>query len=420
MEKRRDSKGRVLHDGESQRPDGRYMYRYTNNFGKRCTIYSWRLVSTDQIKEGQKDSPALRDQEKQIRKDIDDGIKTEDARGVTVDDLYIRFMDTRRDLRNGTREIYRSSYNRYIKPTMGHIAVANIKSSTIKKAYQAMLSEMGVSASTVFLTHCLVNQLFKCAVDDALIRSNPALNACSSLKKTVGKTITTKEPLTLEQQTAFVNYIYRPHAHCKLANLFSVLLGTGMRIGEALGLRWCDCDFDEGVIHINHTLSYHMGNDGRYVPQINPPKSKSGTRDIPMFDDVKVALLREREVVHKGGKYASIDGYTGFVFLNSAGNVHNYSRVYRSLKDIVASYNKKERKETQRDGRTPCYLPKISPHIFRHTFCTRMCENNINIKVLQDIMGHEDIKMTLGVYAKATEDKKKEELRSLNGCIKIL
>ncbi len=75
-EKRRDSKGRVLRNGESQRSDGKYMFRYTDGTGERHTVYSWKLVSTDKLKEGQRDSQALRDMEKRILKDLDDSIIT--------------------------------------------------------------------------------------------------------------------------------------------------------------------------------------------------------------------------------------------------------------------------------------------------------------------------------------------------------
>ena len=87
-EKRRDSKGRVLRNGESQRSDGKYMFRYTDSTGERHTVYSWKLVSTDKLKEGQRDSQALRDMEKRILKDLDDSIKTRDAEHTTVDDLF--------------------------------------------------------------------------------------------------------------------------------------------------------------------------------------------------------------------------------------------------------------------------------------------------------------------------------------------
>ena len=110
MEKRRDNKGRVLRNGEVQRPDGKYMFRYTDSSGVRRTVYSWKLVSTDKVKDGQRDSQSLREKEKLIFKDLDDKIRTNDAENTTVDDLYRQFVDIRKDLKESTRCCYNDIY----------------------------------------------------------------------------------------------------------------------------------------------------------------------------------------------------------------------------------------------------------------------------------------------------------------------
>ena len=204
-----------------------------------------------------------------------------------------------------------------------------------------------------------------------------------------------------------------------MANLFTVLLGTGMRIGEALGLRWCDCDFEEGIIHVTHALLYKQGEDGNYRYRVSAPKTEAGYREIPMFDDVKAALQREREKRHTVRKKFVVDGYSDFIFLNNNGQVYTQSFIYDTIQGITTSYNKAEYARAREENRQPCYLPKISAHILRHTFCTRMCESGINIKVLQDVMGHRNIRTTMETYAKAFRDKKVEAVRALNGAFKI-
>ena len=221
-EKRRDSKGRVLRNGESQRSDGKYMFRYTDGTGERHTVYSWKLVSTDKLKEGQRDSQALRDMEKRILKDLDDSIKTRDAEHTTVDDLFDQFMDIRKDLRESSRCCYNDIYRKHIKPVIGHRPIGRVKPTEIQKLYQIMVSESGVNPTTAQKAHSIIYQLFENAVMDNIIRVNPAC----------------REPLTVEQQEIFIGYIYASEKYSGMANLFTVLLGTGMRIGEALGLRW--------------------------------------------------------------------------------------------------------------------------------------------------------------------------------------
>lgn len=418
-EKRRDNKGRILRNGEVQRPDGKYMFRYTDSSGKRRAVYSWKLVSTDKLKEGQRGSQSLRDKEKHILKDIDDDIKTNDAEQTTVDNLYEQFMDIRQDLKESSRCCYNDIYKKHIKPVLGDKPIGRVKPTEIQKLYQTMVNETGVSPTTAQKAHSILYQIFENAVIDNIIRTNPASNAFHSFRQTTTLAPASKTPLTAKQQAAFIDYIYSSHKYSRLANLFTVLLGTGMRIGEALGLRWCDCDFEEGIIHVTHALLYKRGETSGYRYRISSPKTEAGFREIPMLDDVKTALQRERKKRHKDEKEFTVDGYSGFIFLNNNGQVYTQAFIYDAIQGIVTSYNKEEYVNALQENRQPCYLPKISAHILRHTFCTRMCENGVNIKILQDIMGHRNIRTTMEVYSKAMRDKKVEAMQALNGAFKI-
>lgn len=419
MEKRRDNKGRILRNGEVQRPDGKYMFRYTDGTGKRRAVYSWKLVNTDKLKEGQRGSQSLRDKEKRILKDLDDKIKTNDAEHTTVDDLFNQFMDIRKDLKESTRCCYNDIYNKHIKPSFGGKPIGKIKPTEIQKLYQTMVSDSGVNPTTAQKAHSIIYQIFENAVIDNIIRVNPASNAFRNFRKTAELSPACREPLTIEQQAIFIDYIYSSRQYGRLANLFTVLLGTGMRIGEALGLRWCDCDFEDGIIHVTHTLMYKRGEDGNYRYRVSSPKTEAGNREIPMLDDVKNALLREQKKKRTPKKKFVVDGYTDFIFLNSNGQVYTQAFIYDAIQGIITSYNKEEYAQAHKENRQPNFLPKISAHILRHTFCTRMCESNINIKVLQDIMGHRNIRTTMETYAKAMRDKKVETIQALNGAFKI-
>ena len=137
-----------------------------------------------------------------------------------------------------------------------------------------------------------------------------------------------------------------------------------------------------------------------------------------MLDEVKAALLREKSKPKVKRNFV-VGGYKGFVFLNSAGQVYTNAFLYDAIQGIVETYNREELANSIVEDRQPVYLPKISAHIFRHTFCTRMCEQNINVKILQDIMGHRNIRTTMEVYARATREKKQDAIRELNGKFKI-
>lgn len=169
--------------------------------------------------------------------------------------------------------------------------------------------------------------------------------------------------------------------------LITTMLGTGCRIGEILGLRWKDCDFEQNIISINHTLIYRKFTDEPCHYAITTPKTKSGERNIPMLADVKETLKTEyRQQLEDGFKESVINGYSGFVFK---------SRYNTVLDRIIKACNTQEEQAAKKERRKPELLPHFSCHNHRHTFCTRFCENETNPKIIQEIMGHADITTTM-------------------------
>ena len=418
MSDRRDRKGRILRPGESQRADGQYMYRYTDALGDRRTVYSWTLVSTDKVPKGKRSKIALRDMEKQIVRDVDDGIV---QNTLTVAQAYQNMMEIRVDLRTTTKSNYNLIFNTMIAPKLGNRTLASLRHSTIEKFYLSLARERGYSASTILVAHNIVYLICERAVEDNIIRSNPAANAFGVISKSdVARPPVKREALTVEQQTSFVNYVYGTKATERYGNLFTVLLGTGMRIGEALGLRVCDCDFEANMIRVTHSLVYKQPDGEGYRYMILRPKTPSGYRTIPMMAEVKTALLREINEHRNNTQPAfEVDGYTDFIFLNQRGKGMRASRLCEVLKQIQHDHNCVEKMRAIEENRQPILLPHISPHVLRHTFCTRLCEQGQNIKVIQDVMGHKHSATTLDVYAHATDDIKAASFAQLDGKIKL-
>lgn len=417
-QKRKDNKGRVLRNGEVQRPDGKYMFRYTDLDGKRRTIYSWKLVDTDRLPEGKRGTIALRDMEKQIQRDQEDGIGA--AGGTTVNDLFKSLMSLRIDLTTTTRCNYLGLYNKHIRPVLGNKKIQNVRFSDIQRLYVEMIERQNLSAATVQAVHAVMYQVFETAVQDHILRVNPAANALKTLKKTHDFEAKKRHALTEDEQEMLISFVYGSREYNRWGHLFTVLLGTGMRIGEALGLRWCDCDFNKELISVNHALLYKTSETGGYEYRISKPKTKAGNRVIPMFADVKEALLKEYgNQRHSLQKLFSVDGYTGFVFLNGHGKVFTPGHVFETMRNITDSYNKIETAKAKKEKREPKLLPKFSAHILRHTFCTRMCENEANIKVIQEVMGHKSSKTTMDVYNEAMEARKVASFQGLEGKIKL-
>lgn len=148
--------------------------------------------------------------------------------------------------------------------------------------------------------------------------------------------------------------------------------------------------------------------------------TKAGIRIIPMLDEVFDAFLEEYQYQKVIGFCTDeIDGYSGFVFCTGDGKVYLPNAINRTIRSICADYNKEEESKAKEENRDPVLLPKFSCHILRHTFCTRFCENETNLKVIQEIMGHADISTTMDVYAEATQEKKKESMTSLQSALLV-
>ena len=139
-----------------------------------------------------------------------------------------------------------------------------------------------------------------------------------------------------------------------------------------------------------------------------------------MLSEVKEALKAEWEKQKIIGFNESVvDGFTGFIFQNRFGEPLSPHNVNRTIDRICKSYIEDETVLADREGREPLLIRHFSSHNLRHTFCTRFCENENNIKVIQEIMGHADIETTLNIYAEATKEKKKEAFANLEGKIHI-
>lgn len=416
--RRKDSKGRNLRSGESQMPDGRYRYRYQDRNGRKQVVYSWRLVSTDKAPAGKRDGLSLREKVAAIAADQRDGIDSRAADKLTIADMFSRHLDSKRDLKESTLFLYRDTFKRYIAEELGNMKLSAVKYSDMKRFYNS-LADAGLSVATIGLVDKILHPIFDLAIRDGIIRTNPTSGIMREIKKGSKEDDRKRHALTLDEQTAFIDFLTGSNLYRHWLPLFTFLLGTGCRVGEAIGLRWEDCDIKNGTISINHILIYKPLR-GKHEFHISTPKTAKGCRTIPMLSEVKRALLQARMEQMRAGIFpAEIDGYTGFIFTSSSGIPLIPTNINAAIKRIYTAYNQQETEQAQRERRDPLLIRPFTAHDLRHTFCTRFCENETNIKVIQEIMGHSDIKITMDIYAEATEQKKREVMTSLEGKLKI-
>lgn len=405
---RKDSRGYALRNGECQRSDGRYSYSYTDKNRKRHTVYASDLVE-------------LRKKEQKIRRDLEDGLDPQRAERVTVNQIYDSYIKQKYDLKPSTRANYIYTYDHYVRESFGKRRAATIRFTDVKEYYYNLLTQEGFSPATVDNIHTQLHPAFQMAVREGVLRVNPASGALTEIKKSHVWVKTKRKSLTVAEQKAFMNYLFENHQYQGWKPVITVLIGTGMRIGECLGLRWQDLDFENRSISVNHNLVHRRYDEEGGCFHISTPKTEAGTRTIPMIQEVYDAFLEEYQIQQITGFCTQeIEGYSGFVFASSDGTVTIPSEVNRMIHTVTAEYNKEETANAKKERREPLLLPDFSAHHLRHTFCTRLCENETNLKVIQSIMGHKDIQTTMDIYADCTDEKKKEVLSNMEDKIFVI
>ena len=293
------------------------------------------------------------------------------------------------------------------------VAILATPTRSVEKYAKEILA-LGIN--TVDSVHTLLHPVFQMAVRDEIIRSNPSDRVMADLKKKLGRHIGVRRALTIEQQRAFLDFI-KDDDYARWRNLFVVMFGTGMRVGELIGLRWEDIDLDEESIEVNHNVTYYPRVEGSHKCEfdVSLPKTPAGIRTIPMLPQVREAFIREKEQQELLGISceSEVKGMKGFIFCNRFGKLHNPATINREIKRLVTNHNAMEEVKAAREHREPIMIPAFSNHIARHTFCARLCEQDVNVKVIQSVMGHKDIQTTLDIYAEVTNGKKQKVFRQL-------
>ena len=399
-EKRKDFKGRILKDGESQRPDGRYCFKYKNISGKYAYVYAWKLTSTDKTPNGKREDICLRDKEKLIAENLRKGIDSAKAK-TTLNELFEKSLEKKKKkgLKPSTENQYRGSYEKYVKPTIGGMYVKDIDSEVIISFYENLLINQGIKGRTVEIINSYLAGAFDIAKRNKKILENPTKDAIDEVKSEFDFSKKKRHSLSKAEEKAFINFVKTSATYNHWYNLFVCLLRTGCRLNELLALTIEDVDFTKRIIKIEKSFSYYKGNDKKTRLHILTPKSKTSIRTIPMYSDVakaiKAELIRQTE---NGLNTTSIDGVQGFIFTNKRGSVYHQPSVFTAIDRITKAYNAQEEERAKKENREPLLLPHFSAHTFRHTFASRFAENCKNPKVLQQILGHSNINITFDVY----------------------
>ena len=305
----------------------------------------------------------------------------------------------------------------FVRPVIGSKRISTLKKSDIKKYYNYLVDERNLKPSTIDNIHTVLHQVLQIAVDDDFIRNNPSDNVLRELKKAHCFQSEKRRALTKPEQELFLNFLKTHPVYEHWYPVFAVMIGTGLRVGEVTGLRWCDIDMESGMIDVNHTLVYYdhrtEGSKSGCYFNVNTTKTPASMRQVPMLGFVREAFEQEKQKQEDLGLHCevTIDGYTDFIFINRFGQAQHQATLNKAIRRIIRDCNDEQFLHSDEPD---VLLPHFSCHSLRHTFTTRMCEAGVNIKVIQDALGHSDISTTLNIYADVTKEMKAAEFKGLD------
>lgn len=369
-----------------RRADGLWVAQYAGEEGRRQYIYSrTRSGAVDALRSRRADSPS-------------DALRS--------GDWFERWLDTyiKPSVRQRTYVAYSGEIRRHIIPALGRIPLCELDTASLQQFLNDMLSSRedgragGYARSTVSHVRTRLISSLGMAVDQGLIAKNPARGLRMPPPERAEKTV-----FTPTQQRQFEQAVRRTlDAHPNNMALL-LMLGTGLRAGEALGLRLCDIDLDARSLSVRRTVGrVSIPGEGCAPFAVGEPKTRLSRRTLPLTDrliadlrefiDRRAALISASEQswrLRAGFDPRWLD--EGALFITTRGGLLDAPNLRRALAAIEQS-----------EG-----LPRVGLHGLRHTFATRWVENGLDIKSLSELLGHSDAALTLNIYTHSLPEQKR-------------
>ena len=384
---------RNLRTGETQRPDGLYVFSYVDRRGKQKHVYSWRLEESDYTPEGKREKPALRTLEAKIKCDL----KDIDVQYMTVIDLVEKYIHIKaKSVRPATRTNHRFVVNVLKKDEYNNFCgrfIETVKTSMAKEFLQRLQLD-GRGYSTIQSIRGVLRPAFQLALENDWIKKNPFE---FKLLDIVVDDSVKGEAISPDQQRKYLEFIHNDKHFSKYYDAINIMFKTGLRISEFCGLTISDINFKEKKLTVCRQL--HRSSDMTYF--IGQPKTANGSRVLPLTDNVLASFQNLINNRTKPKREPIIKGVSGFLCLDKNDMPMVALHWEKYFQHILAKYNKTYKEE----------LPKITPHICRHTYCTNMAKAGINPVYLAYLMGHRDKEITLNVYTTINENNSFDAIR---------
>lgn len=368
-------KGKELGRGIGQRKDGIYYGAFMNRFGKREYVYE-RSISKLQ---------------KKLREAIynNDRMLNVVKKDTILNDFFDVWIETMTShCRSTTIRTYKTQYAQ-VRDMLGFRKMQQINNFAVQEALNSL-----PTVSSKRHVRALLSNIFKCAIQNDLMIRNP----------TLGIKIREDETENNEKQVlsdSDVKLLLDTIGDNQFRIIVVLGLGTGMRIGEILGLTWDCVDFDNNMISVEKTLTY-LPNNGNAIYEFHNPKTKNGTRKIPMSKDVKLALLKQKMWSNKvNTHFDPKPGFEDLVVKTKTNQPIHETNVRKTIQYYIRKIN---------EANPGTNFKYFTPHCMRHTFATNCIEKGMKPKVLQKILGHGSLQMTMDLYCHVREKTMTDEM----------
>lgn len=364
----KDLKGKELGVGINQQKNGLYSARYTDKFGNRRQkrfkkLQECRQWLADEIY-------------------IDEHSNLNQSHNMIVDAWFDYWIEIKkRTVRPNTVRNYTERYERNIKHVIGKLPLKEVQTIHCQKIFLDMADE-DYRSTTIYQTRIALYNMLEFAKECGVIIENPCKK---SVKSDIGKPTEKKEALTIDVQKKFLEGATGQ----SYENQYRFILQTGLRTGELVALQWKNVDFKKKTLTIEQSMEYRYS-VGEW--RLGPPKSKSGYRTIPLTDEA-IRILKAQKRKNRRIKVIPIQ-WADYIFLSRKGEPVKNSAYDTALFKICDKAG----------------IKRFSMHVLRHTFATRCIEGGMKPKILQVILGHSKLSITMDLYVHATEEEKLKEL----------
>ncbi|WP_097014944.1 site-specific integrase [Anaerocolumna aminovalerica] len=381
-----------LGKGIRQRKDGRYEARASVN-GININLYNYDLKQLKRDFETAKE---------QAQKNADTK-----RQNVTLNEWFDEWFTKYKVPYIKSTSVFpmKSKFQNTFGTQIGDMKVVDIRNIDIQDVINK-LQESGRATSSMRDALGRVRECLESAKHNRIIDVNP----CFEINVPWENKQVLRRFLTHEEQDTYLREV----EHNWYKEMFYIMFLTGMRIGEVGGLKWSDVDFKNKCININRSLSCNYEKGVKKI-LLTTPKTHNSYRKIPFIGEAEEMLLSQKRKVDKlkkelGKRFRSEGEFEDLVFVTTMGSPVLRYHAEKEVKKVVEAINKREAFDSVREQREPKIFEDMYPHAFRHTFCSRCFEREMNPKVVQGLMGHQHLSTTMDIYTHVTDDKNDEEI----------